>query len=203
LTTPANIQLAQGSAQTPAGGGTGPATTLLGDVGTSDAVIRGALSINPAYAADFVSGRYSIEFPVPGDNRPSEAGKAAANQMATQQGPNAWKKRTLPAMSDPVLFGNNQPQAPFKHPWNKKLIPPLALFNDAAQWVNRLMFNAPMTWFGANTSDPPLKAQYFTPPPINTNNLAAGTLNLQLQLGQMAIQAQQLTLDASIYFGGN
>lgn len=118
------------------------------------------------------------------------------------QGPTAWDKRTLPAGSNNVRFGVNKPQKAAPVPWVKKFIPPLALFNDASQWVNILMFNRPMTPWGGGDSDPPLHAQYFTPPPIETNNLSAGTMNVQLQLGQIAIQSQQLTIQASNYFGG-
>ncbi len=193
---------------------------LLPGTGTSDVYIRGGLTINPAYAADFYAGRYFIERPIPGDTEaPNPPSKIVSQEQATIQSPNAWKKQTAPAMSNAVLFGDAMPQAPLlsggpkggaavrvgyngaSPAANRKFIPPLAMFNDASQWVNRLLFHKPMTWFDADTSNPPLKAQYYSPPPINTNNLAAGTLNLQMQLGRMAIQAQQLTISASNYFG--
>lgn len=83
-----------------------------------------------------------------------------------------------------------------------QFIPPLALFNDASQWVNRKMFNRPMSWSNSGDSGPILTAQYFTPPPQNASNLSAGNLNLQRQYGTIAIQAQRLTEQASNYFGG-
>lgn len=191
-----------------ASGGTGNLKRVLPwQSDFSDQSIRGAFKINPAYAADFVSGRYKVEFPQPGDNEPQQVtSKVATQSLATASSPNAWKKRTAPAASDAVRFGSNVDQAkmaPALRPWSKSFIPPLALFNDASQWVNRLMFNRPGDIHNNGTSDPPLQAQYFTPPPIETNNLAAGTLNAQLQLGTLAIQAQQLTISASNYFGGS
>jgi hypothetical protein len=200
VATPAAINLAQAPSNITGGGPAQPSS--IGAPVVSDIAIRGALVINPAYAGDFVATRYRVEYPVPGNNEPAvPRSKAAAVQLATNEGPNAWKKRTLPAMSNAMLFGNAKPQAALVSLRNLKLIPPLALFNDASQWVNRLLLHPAMTWFGAATSDPPLLAQYFTPPPINISNLAGGTLNLQLQLGQMDIQAQQLTVSASNYFG--
>jgi hypothetical protein len=174
----------------------------------SDQSIKGALKVNPAYAADFVSGRFLVQFPRNNQiNAPLETeSKPVAQKQATSQGPNAWKKKTLPAGSNQVKFGYGaKPQKLFaaNAPWNKAFIPPLALFNDASQWVNRLMFHPPMQRSGNGSSDPDLKAQYFTPPPIIVNNLAAGTLNAQLQLGTIAIQAQQLSIAASNYFGGS
>ena len=82
-----------------------------------------------------------------------------------------------------------------------RFIPPLALFNDASQWVNTLMFNRPMPFNMNPDSNPPLRAQYFTPPPINVENAAAGNLNLQTQLGSIDIQAAQLSLYSDNYFG--
>jgi hypothetical protein len=201
MAAPANIQAVQGPAQQ-FQGGTPASASVLGFEVPSDEFIRGALKINPAFAGDFLSARYGVNPVVPGGQEPvGPIPRLESQTLATENSPNAWKKRTLPAMSDAVLFGSNPPQPPPVTPWQKKFIPPLALFNDASQWVNRLMFHRPMTWFGADTSDLPLRAQYFTPPPINTNNLAGGTLNLQLQLGQMAIQAEQLTVSASTYYG--
>lgn len=169
----------------------------------SDQTIRGAAKVNPAMAPYVVAGRFNPEFPVPGDNKPEVKSKPIAQALATEGAPNAWKKQTLPGSSNSVRFGVAKPQKPFTVPWNKAFIPPLALFNDASQWVNRLMFNRPMTPWGGGDSDPPLKAQYFTPPPVNSSNLAGGTLNAQLQLGQLAIQGQQLTISASNFFGGS
>lgn len=170
----------------------------------SDQSIRGAIKVNPAFAPYMVAARLKPEFPVPGDNEPLEVkSKKVSQALATEWGPNAWKKRTLPAVSDRVRFGDGAPQKPFKVPWNKAFVPPLALFNDASQWVNRLMFNRPMDAHNNGSSDPPLRAQYFTPKPINAANFAGGTLNAQLQLGQIAIQAQQLTVSASNFFGGS
>jgi hypothetical protein len=83
-----------------------------------------------------------------------------------------------------------------------KFIPPLALFNDASQWVDTLFFNRPMTIQQTPDSNPPLKAQYFTPPPLSAARMAAGLPNIQMQLGMLDIQAARLTDDASNYFGG-
>ncbi len=184
-------------------------------VPSEDTVIPGALSINPAFAGDFYAGRFLIERPIPGDKQLAvPKSKLDSQNEQIYQSPNAWKKH-LPGR-EAIQFGPGvKPQAPLPSGGagtrtgmngatpiaNRKFIPPLALFNDAAQWVNRLMFHRPMTWFDADTSNPPLRAQYFSPPPINTHNLAAATLNLQMQLGRMAIQAQQLTVSASNYFG--
>lgn len=174
----------------------------------SDRSIRGALKVNPAYAPGLVGLKWTIEAPRNNaNNAPLETeNKPVAQAQATSQGPNAWKKQTLPKGSNAVKFGQGQkPQKLFaaNAPWNLSFIPPLALFNDASQWVNRLMFNRPGDAHDNGTSDPPLMAQYFTPKPILTNNLAAGTLNAQIQLGTIAIQAQQLSISASTYFGGS
>jgi hypothetical protein len=122
--------------------------------------------------------------------------RAGSVRAATQGAPGNIKSRP----ANQVSFWPDQPF--LKYPWNKKFIPPLALFNDASQWVNRLMFNKQMTRWGDDSSNPPLKAQYFTPPPIELGGLAAGQLNLQLQLGQLHNQETALTVDASNYFGG-
>ena len=170
----------------------------------SDQSIRGGLKINPAFAPYFYGGRFSPEFPVPSSGEPvGKVSKAASVAQATVGAPGFRKDRPASRFNPQVLWGNRPPQPLVKVPWVKKFIPPLSLFNDASQWVNRLMFNAPMTRWGFNSSIFPLKAQYFTPRPIDTTNLAAGTLNLQLQLGQTAIQGAQLTLAASNYFGGS
>lgn len=87
-------------------------------------------------------------------------------------------------------------------PWLKKFIPPLALFNDASQWVNKKYFVQTMPRGQNPNSNPLLKAQAYSPPPINVQNVAAGRLNLQLQLGMLSNQAAQLTLDASNWYGG-
>jgi hypothetical protein len=170
----------------------------------SDQSITGALKINPAFAADMIAGRFKVQHPVAGGNEPLQIKNDIVSQaLATENSPNAWKKRTLDSTSNQVRFGDRKPQKPFVRPWNKKFIPPLALFNDASQWVNTLLFNQPMQASGNGNSMPNIKGQYFTPPPKSTNNLAAGTLNAQLQLGIIAIQAQQLTISASNYFGGS
>lgn len=84
-----------------------------------------------------------------------------------------------------------------------QFIPPLAMFNDASQWVNHLLFHKALPWLMNPDSNPPLRAQYAVGPrPINVRNAAAGQMNLQLQLGQLTIQAEALTMDASNYFGG-
>jgi hypothetical protein len=183
-------------------GGPAASSYVTGKV-RSDKFIAGAANINPAYAADFVSGNYYVEFPQPGSGEPIfPKGKVASQTIATQAGPDAWKSRDPQPLAPSLIGATAAAQAPLKRPWNKKFIPPLALFNDASQWVNTLLLNQASTWFGAATSDPPLKAQYHSPPPINVDNFAAGTLNLQLQLGTIALQAQQLTIAASNYFGG-
>lgn len=175
----------------------------------SDQSIRGAFKVNPAYAADFVSGRHKASAVMAGDNEPLEVKNRVVSQaLATANSPNAWKNRNAPKDSDAVKFGYSPSQGqekrtPAPRPWAKKFIPPLALFNDASQWVNILMFNRPGDRYGNGNSDPPLRAQYFTPPPKEVNNLAAGTMNAQLQLGSLAIQTQQLTITASNFFGGS
>jgi hypothetical protein len=185
------------------GGTTNMASTQPWQKDFSDQSIRGAAKINPAYAADYFAGKYHVIQPWIGDKEPLEVkDKVVSQTLATTASPNAWKKRTAPKDSDPIRFGTAPPQKPFVKPWAKVWVPPLAMFNDASQWVNRLMFNRPGDRYNNGNSDPPLKAQYFTPPPIETNNLAAGTLNAQLQLGSLAIQAQQLTISASNYYGG-
>lgn len=178
------------------------------NVQQSDQTIIGALKVNPAYAGDYIAGRYHVIHPAPGGiggpQEPLEVkNKVVTQALSTANSPNAWKKRTLDETSNEVRFGSNAPQKPFLRPFNKKFIAPLALFNDASQWVNTLLLNRPMQRSGNGNSMPNIKAQYFTPPPITTNNLAAGTLNAQLQLGMLAIQAQQLTISASNYFGGS
>lgn len=195
----------------PVGGGVGLPPlrkTLPSTQQKSDADIMGALKINPAYAPFYIDAKYHAQHPLNNRvNAPLETkNKVASQKQAGMQGPTAWDKRTLPAMSDAVLFGYRaKPQKPFVKPWAKKFIPPLALFNDASQWVSTLMFNRPMQRSGNGNSDPDVTGIYLgsqRTPPINTNNWAAGTLNAQLQLGTLAIQAQQLTISASNYFGG-
>jgi hypothetical protein len=175
----------------------------------SDQSITGALQINPAFAPSMIEGRYAIQTPQNNRlNQPLETkNKVASQTQAGMQGPTAWDKRTLPAMSNAVLFGYRaRPQKTIAKPWVKKFIPPLALFNDASQWVNILMFNRPMQKSGNGNSDPDMTGIYpgsYRTPPIETENFAAGALNAQLQLGTLAIQAQQLTISASNYFGGS
>lgn len=167
--------------------------------------VKGAVTVNPAFAADFIASRFFIEYPVPGDNTPNtgvpSAPVAGMRPDAKTGAPDAFKNRAADQMSNAVLYGDGEVQPLLRFPWQKAYITPLSVFHTALNTVNRLMFNQPMPWFGAATSNPPIRAQYFTPPPINTHNLAAGTLNLQMQLGNLAIQGQQLTTDASNYFG--
>jgi hypothetical protein len=207
MTTPASSAYPSLIPTAPVGNGNGlPAlrTVVSWDKQFSDQSIKGAYKINPAYAGDMIAGRYKVDDTRPGSQEPLEVkDKLDTQSLATGNSPNAWKRRPLSAMANAILFGGGKPQKPNKLPWVKKLIPPLALFNDASQWVNVLMFNRPMQKSGNGNSMPNLKAQYFTPPPIITANLAAGTLNAQLQLGSMAIQATQLTISASNYFGGS
>lgn len=134
--------------------------------------------------------------------RPGIVGKTGPNINANVnperfggQGPAAFKSR-------PPVLPNPGPNPNISGDREMRFIPPLALFNDASQWVNRLMFNRPMTFMQNPDSNPPLKAQYFTPPPQIAQNLGAGKANLQLQLGQMLNQAQQLTMAASNFYGG-
>jgi|SRR5271166_1256870 len=217
---PSGSQVPLGMPVDPSRTGGPPAPdTVASYVPSEDTVIPGAMQINPAFAGDFYAGRFLVQRPIPGNNEPAMVKDRLVSQyLASSNSPNFWDKQTLPATSDAVRYGpGKKAQAPLNSGGagtpiggrplganpaaNRKFIPPLALFNDAAQWVNRLMFNQPMTWFDAATSNPPLKAQYYSPPPINTHNLAAATLNLQMQLGRMAIQAQQLSISASNYFG--
>ena len=111
------------------------------------------------------------------------------------QGPAAFKSRppVIPAPGPNPAVGNDR---------ILKFIAPLALFNDASQWVDLLFYNRPMPVQMTPDSNPPLMAQYFTPPPIAVNGLAAGAANLQMQLGSLTIQAARLTDQASNYFGG-
>jgi len=210
MATQANISYPTLVASSPVGNGVGlpPLRKALPwHQQTSDKTIRGAAVVNPAFAPAFIEGRYAIQSPRNnGVNAPLETkDKVASQKQATSQGPTAWDKRTFPQFSNLVMFGRNKPQKPVSVPWRKKFIPPLALFNDASQWVNTLMFNRPMQRSGNGSSDPDVTGVYLgsqRTPPINTENFAAGTLNAQLQLGTIAIQAQQLTLSASNYFGG-
>ena len=208
----------------PVGGGVGlPAmkTVVPWHQRESDVGVRGALKVNPAYAADFYAGRYLVEHPHTGDTEPAEVkNKLVTQTLATGNSPNAWKSMPWGAMVNAFLFGGKPAQSALNGgkaqagsnggkigaspAANRKFIAPLALYNDASQWVNRLMFNRPMTrWDAAVSADIALRAQYsMGPPPIDTANLAGGTLNLQLQLGTIVIQGMQLTTSASNYYGG-
>jgi hypothetical protein len=202
--TSAQFSLAQAPANATGGAPASTAVTLpLRTI--SDAVIPQAIQINPAWAGDFIAMRHAPMRPVPGDNHPAvPLSKVADQTQAARGAPIPWKKRTLSQYTNDVLFGVAPPQqfGGMKSLRMMKFIPPLALFNDASQWVNKLLLHRPMTWFGCDTSFFPLKAQYnIGPNPINTQNLAAGEINLQLQLGQLQIQAQQLTMTASNYYG--
>lgn len=180
-------------------------TTSVKSQGTSDISINGALKINPAWAGDFFAGKFFQEDPAAGNqNATFTEDKVVQQTQATRGHQNAWKDQPAPQFSQAIMFGGGPEQPAIQKPWLKQWIPPLATFNDAAQWVNRLMFNMPMQRSGNGNSMPNLLAQYFTPPPINSlTNLAAGELNLQLQLGTIAIQGQQLSQMASNYFGGS
>jgi hypothetical protein len=190
-------------------GGTGPslAAFIPWQHDFSDQSIVGAVKINPAAAATFFAGRYNAQHPNGGDNEPPIVNNRLTTQtLATGNSPNAWKKRTAPASSAAVQFGTGKPQAPVARPWIKQFIPPLALYNDASQWVNRLMFNRPGDRHGNGNSDPPQPVRIGSlpsTPPATANNIAAGAMNIQLQLGQMTNMAANLTLDASNYFGGS
>lgn len=195
----------------PVGGGVGLPTlrkTLPATMQQSDKTIRGGLVINPAYAPFYVQGGYNIEAPRNNAvNQPAQpATKTISQDQAAKQSPSYWDSRPWAKMDPRILFGIGRPeQKPAAKPWIKKFIPPLALFNDASQWVNILMFNKPMQRTGNGNSMPAITGVYLgsqPTPPVITNNLAAGTLNAQLQLGTLAIQAQQLTMTASNYFGG-
>lgn len=208
---PANISYPTLVNTSPVGGGVGlpPLRKALPwQQQTSDKSIRGALVVNPAAAPMFIEGRYAMQAPLNNQNNaPLETkDKVASQTQATKQGPTAWDVRPVLAMANSVLFGRNKPQKPVAVPWVKKFIPPLALFNDASQWVNILMFNRPMQRSGNGNSDPDVTGIYlgsYRSPPMNVPNFAAGTLNAQLQLGTLAIQAQQLTISASNYYGGS
>lgn len=168
----------------------------------SDQSIRGAAKIDPARAQYVLMGGNQGR-PVPGTDEPQETkDKKAAQIQATIGAPNWFKRAPLPLDADQIRFGFNPPQKPTSVPWKKRFVPPLALFNDAGQWVNRLMFNRPMRPTDTGDSMPALKAQYFTPPPILVGNYAAGAMNMQLQLGMIRNQVTQLTTNASNFFGG-
>lgn len=188
-----------------AGGNAIAAQVVSAYVVSEDTRIPGAIVIDPLNAAAFYSGKHPLMHPVPGNAEPPEIKNAEASQrVAQREGPNAWKRRPPPSFDDSVKFGNRPEQKPFARPWNRKFIPPLALFNDASQWVNTLLLNRPMTWWGANGIGlkPPAKSTWLSTPPINTQNLGAGNLNLQLQLGNIMIQQQQLSLSASNFMSG-
>jgi len=174
----------------------------------SDQSIPGAIKIDPSAAHAFIFGRKGtlpIEA-IPGGQKPLEVkNKLISQTLASMNNPNYWDRKPAPKMSQQMLFGNQKPQKPFINPWVKKFISPLALFNDASQWVNKLTLVHPLTRWGFASSIFPLRpaglgAIYR---PLNTQNLAAGTLNLQLQLGTIKIQGAQLTTLASTYYGGS
>src|SRR5208337_2663679 len=74
--------------------------------------IRGAIRINPSWAAYYYSGRHPAEFPVPGDNEPQEVRDRVVSQaLASANSPNAWERKPSPASSDGVRYGSNPPQA--------------------------------------------------------------------------------------------
>lgn len=87
-------------------------------------------------------------------------------------------------------------------PWIKKYIPPIDIA-ASYRFAQILSFVRPMPAGMNPDSNPRLRAQYnFGPPPIGVTGISAGELNLQLQLGNIAIQGAQLTQDASNFFGG-
>lgn len=96
--------------------------------------------------------------------------------------------------------GPNPNIQPF--PWIKKFRYPLALFNDASQWVNVLQFTRPLPFEMAPDSNPPPLQPYMRSRPYdNLPGLASGFLNLTQQLGNLSIQGMQLTNEASNYSG--
>ena len=81
-------------------------------------------------------------------------------------------------------------------------IEPLAVLNDASQFANILSFVRPMPWQQAGNSNPPAPTQPGpSSPPVTSNQIAAGERNIQLQLGNLAIQAANLQAQNSNYFG--
>lgn len=134
--------------------------------------------------------------------RPGIVGKTGpsaplSHTLQPGQGPTAFKSRVTPSFG-----GYPGPKPNVGNDRILRFVPPLALFNDATQWVNRKFFARAMPIGQNPDSNPLLAAQYFTPPPVNAPNLAAGNLNLQAQYGNIANQAAQLTVQASNYFGG-
>ena len=133
----------------------------------------------------------------------------AHGALVGKTGPGATRARTLGWFGSGIAAFKSRPPAapapgvnPNVGPDRRlKFIPPLALFNDAAQWVDTKFFVRPMPFMQAPDSNPPLTAQYFTPPPINVNGLPAGNLNLQKQLGALDIQAAKFTTQTQNYFG--
>ena len=176
-----------------------PAARVLRDRVPGDKTIFGAAVVNPAIATHFIQGRFEPEWGVPGDFVPNRgvppAGAGGVRPDAQTGAPGAFKSRAAPP--EAIRGPNASTQ---KVPWIKAYRPPVNL-HDASQWVNLLFFNRPMARCGADTSNPGVPAQYFTPPPVETDNLGAGKLNLQLRLGQLKIQAAALTMAASNYFG--
>lgn len=209
MASPSNVSYPTLSPSAPIGGGLSTLTRALPAAQQfSDMNIRGALKINPALAVFYVQGKYTVEKPLANrENQPLEVkDKVVSQTQAGSQSPSWWDSRPLGDMDPRILFGSNKPQKAVAVPWNKKFIPPLALFNDASQWVNTLMFNRPMQRTGNGDSNPNITGVYLgsqRTPPDNVDNFAAGMLNAQLQLGTLAIQAQQLTISASNYFGGS
>ena len=125
------------------------------------------------------------------------------NAAPTGPAAGGWLANGIAAFKSFVPSQPNPGPAPNNHTDRvMKFIAPLALFNDASQWVNLLHFVRPVPMTQTGNSMPPLAAQYFTPPPITVSALAAGQANLQQQLGDVTIQAQNLTTQASNFFGG-
>ena len=122
-------------------------------------------------------------------------GQPPSHVQAYGQGPAAFKQPLLPLQPGQ--------QAAMGPPFEWRFIPPLALFNDATQWVQRRFFVRPMP-VGQTNGFPRLRAQYgLGSPPVTAGKIAAGNANLQQQLGQMAIQAQRLVDGDSNFFGGH
>jgi hypothetical protein len=140
-------------------------------------------------------------------SQPLDDGRPGWGSVAAFKDPPPDAPAAGPAPSGGI--GGNQEAAPGGYTIGpnpirlQQFIPPLAMFNDASQWVNHLLFHRVLPWLMNPDSNPPLRAQYAVGPrPINVHNAAAGQMNLQLQLGNLTIQAEALTMDASNYFGG-
>lgn len=128
--------------------------------------------------------------------RPGIVGKTGVAKAGTGSG--FWRFFTpVPALPD---FGPKPTAFPF--PWLKRRIVPIAVHDTAMNTVNDLFFVRPMPAQMAPDSNPvPPQAYSIGPRPVVAIGLAAGMLNVQQQLGSMVIQAQDLTAQASNFFG--